>query len=34
MEKLNKPEITIIELDEEDVVVTSGGEEGELEPHN
>ena len=32
MEKLNKPEITIIELDEEDVVVTSGGEEGELEP--
>ncbi len=32
MEKLNKPEITIIELDEEDVVVTSGGEKGELEP--
>lgn len=32
MKKLNKPEITIIELDEEDVVVTSGGEKGELEP--
>lgn len=31
MEKFNKPEITIIKLDVEDVVVTSGCEFGELD---